>query len=118
MTTVPVLGVGDLLARLASELLSLQAMTAEIEQALGDLLPAAHLDAGPLRTLQHLDLLNQSLQALASVCTSSAALASAEWSVDAAKAAGHLPLAALARRLTGEPAATPAEHGDELFAGD
>lgn len=117
MTTVPMLGVGDLLARLASELLSLQAMTAEIEEALGDLLQSARLEAGPLRTLQHLDLLNQSLHALADVCSSSAALAPADWAVDAAKATGNVPLADLARRLAGGPAATPAEHGDELFTG-
>lgn len=109
-----------LFARLSAELASLQAMTTEVEQALGDLIvPQAAPGSGGLRTFQHLDLMNQTLQALSGFCAELAARSSPGWAIDAAGLTRQLPLAALARRLAGEGAAPPgADQGVELFTLD
>jgi len=110
----------DLLSRLAAELRSLQAMTAEVEHALGDVITLqGGLDAARLRTLQHLDLVNQSLRALAGVCSDCADGASPDWTLDATLILAKLPLAALARRLAGDAACSGGvDQGDELFTAD
>ena len=111
------LGVGDLLTRLSAELSTLRAMTVEVEGAVGTLI-AGEKGAPPaqlLQPLQRLDILNQSLGALAGVCASAGALAPAGWMIDGAAAMAGLPLAGLAQRLSGVDDPAAQIHEDEFF---
>jgi hypothetical protein len=67
---------------------------------------------------QILDLMTQSLGAMADYLKALAAGLPADWRVDAAPAAAILPLAELARRLSGGAGDRPSEAGDlDLFGG-
>lgn len=114
------LGVGDLLTRLSAELSALRAMTAEVEGAVGELMAGG--DGPPvtarLQALQLLDILNQSLAALATVCANGGALAAEDWRIDGAATTANLPLAGLTQRLSGRQEPAAPREGDELFGAD
>ena len=81
-----------LLAQLAHELGALQLMAADMEATVDDMIErhAGMLDARSIQNLQLLDILNQTLLALAAFAANAAALASPEWTVDGqAAVAGH-----------------------------
>ena len=113
------LAVPALLHQLAHELAALQRIAAEMEDAIDGMIErqAGALDAASMRKLQLLDILNQSLLALADFAGRAAALASPEWRLDGATAAADLKLSRLAQRLAaGAGDAGPAsEDGVELF---
>ena len=115
----PTLPVPALLRQLAQELEALQHMSAEIETAIDEVIErqTGTLDASGMRKLQLLDILNQSLVALAAFAAGAAALASPAWRIDGAAAAADLRLAGLAQRLSsggGDAGAAP-DNGVELF---
>jgi hypothetical protein len=113
------LAIPALLRQLARELDALQRMAAEMECAVDGMIErhAGTLDAASMRNLQLLDILGQSLQALATFAGNAAALASPAWRLDGGAAAADLTLASLAQRLAaGEgDAASAAADGVELF---
>lgn len=110
-----------LLRQLARELESLQAMAANMETAVDDMIErhAEVLDAKSMQNLQLLDIMSQTLAALSVFADVTASLASPHWAVDAEAATAQLKLASLAHRLArGEDHTPPhAEDGDdyELF---
>ncbi len=90
-----------LLNQLSLELGALQLMAADMEATVDDMIErnAGALDARSIQNLQLLDILNQTLLALARFAANTAALASPEWQVDGMAAAADLKLASLAQRL-------------------
>ncbi|MEI7598206.1 MAG: hypothetical protein WCJ41_02680 [Aestuariivirga sp.] len=90
-----------LLNQLSLELGALQLMAADMEATVDDMIErnAGVLDARSIQNLQLLDILNQTLLALARFAANTAALASPEWQVDGAAAVADLKLASLAQRL-------------------
>jgi hypothetical protein len=101
MSASHVLALPVLLTQLAHELGALQLMTADMEGSVDDMIErhAGMLDARSIQNLQLLDILNQSLLALAAFSRDTAALASPEWKVDALAATADIKLASLAQRL-------------------
>lgn len=90
-----------LLTQLAHELGALQLMASDMESSVDDMIErhAGSLDARSIQNLQLLDILNQSLLALATFSANAAALASPCWTVDAREATSGITLASLAHRL-------------------
>lgn len=90
-----------LLRQLAHELGALQLMTADMEASVDDMIErhAGVLDARSIQNLQLLDILNQTLLALAAYAANVSALASSDWAVDGRAATADLKLASLAARL-------------------
>jgi hypothetical protein len=101
MTSPTVLPLPLLFTQLAHELGALQLMAADMESSVDDMIErhAGSLDARSIQNLQLLDILNQSLLALATFSANAASLASPDWTVDAAEATGGINLASLAQRL-------------------
>ncbi|MFN4143366.1 hypothetical protein [Aestuariivirga sp.] len=98
---IPQLSMPELLEQLARELAALQAMVAEMEGAVDDMIErqSGMLDSRSIRNLQLLDILSQTLAALSAFAGLTASLSSADWRVDAGAATAGLKLASLAQRL-------------------
>jgi hypothetical protein len=90
-----------LLTQLAHELGALQLMAADMESSVDDMIErhSGSLDARSIQNLQLLDILNQSLLALAAFSANAAAIASPDWKVDPVAATAGIKLASLAQRL-------------------
>ena len=90
-----------LLAQLSHELGALQLMAADMEATVDDMIErhAGVLDARSIQNLQLLDILNQTLLALAQFTATTAGLASPAWSVDGHATVDGITLASLAQRL-------------------
>lgn len=90
-----------LLAQLSHELGALQLMAADMEATVDDMIErhAGVLDARSIQNLQLLDILNQTLLALARFAANTAVLAAPEWAVNGSEAVAGLKLASLAQRL-------------------
>ena len=90
-----------LLTQLSHELGALQLMAADMEATVDDMIErhATVLDARSIQNLQLLDILNQTLLALARFAANTAALSAPEWQVDGGAAVSGLTLAGLAQRL-------------------
>lgn len=91
-----------LFAQLSHELAALQRMAADMEATVDDMVERhpGMLDARSIQNLQLLDILNQTLLALAQVAANAAALASPGWQVDGQASVAGLTLAGLAQRLS------------------
>jgi hypothetical protein len=109
-----------LLQQLAHELCALQLMVQAMEGSV-DAMIARHagvLDARSIQNLQLLDILNQTLLALATCAGTAAALAPPGWTLDGKAATAGITLASLAQRLgkgTGS-ATAPCTDAYELFS--
>ena len=90
-----------LLSQLSYELGALQLMAADMEATVDDMIErhATVLDARSIQNLQLLDILNQTLLALAQVAANAAALVPPECRVDGLAAVSGIKLASLAQRL-------------------
>lgn len=90
-----------LFAQLAHELGALQLMAADMEATVDDMIErhAGALDARSIQNLQLLDILNQTLQALARFAANTADLAAPDWQVDGPSTVAEIKLASLAQRL-------------------
>ena len=90
-----------LLAQLSHELGALQLMAADMEATVDDMIErhAGVLDARSIQNLQLLDILNQTLQALARFAANTAALAAPDWQVNGSDTVAEIKLASLAQRL-------------------
>lgn len=108
-----------LLSRLAAELAGLQVLAGDMEATVDDMVErhAGMLDARSIRNLQLLDIVNQTLLALAAVAGNAAARAAPEWTIDGQAAVAGVKLAGLAQRLAeGAGHAPPPEaESYELF---
>jgi hypothetical protein len=114
------LAVTALLTQLAQELGALQMMAAEMESSVDDMIErhAGVLDARSIQNLQLLDILNQTLLALAAFAGNAGSLAAPEWRISGRAATAGITLASLAQRLArggGSAARTPAD-AYELFS--
>ena len=114
------LPVTALLTQLAHELGALQLMAADMESSVDDMIErhAGVLDARSIQNLQLLDILNQTLLALATFSANAASLASPDWTVDGKAATADIKLASLAQRLAkggGHPGKVTAD-AYELFS--
>lgn len=91
-----------LLTQLSHELGALQLMAADMEATVDDMIErhAGVLDARSIQNLQLLDILNQTLLALAQFSANAAALAARDWQIDGAAAVSSITLASLAQRLS------------------
>jgi hypothetical protein len=109
-----------LLKQLAHELGALQLMAADMESSVDDMIErhAGVLDARSIQNLQLLDILNQTLLALATFADKAASLAPPEWTLDGAAATAELKLASLAQRLSKGAGSASKESADayELFS--
>ncbi len=109
-----------LLAQLSHELGALQLMAADMEATVDDMIErhAGALDARSIQNLQLLDILNQTLLALARFTANAAALSSPEWRVDGQASIAGLTLAGIAQRLSrgAGHAVKPHDEVYELFA--
>jgi hypothetical protein len=93
----------------------LAALADRCEALQAGLAPALQSGAA-IEEAQTLDLLTQSLAAVADYLHALSSALPAEWVVDAAPAAAIVPLAELARRLTGAGLHAPPESGElDLF---
>ena len=114
------LAVRSLLKQLSHELGALQLMAADMESTVDDMIErhAGVLDARSIQNLQLLDILNQTLLALATFADNAAALASPVWTVDGRAATADLKLASLAQRLAkgAGSASKAANESYELFS--
>ncbi|MFO1131487.1 MAG: hypothetical protein U1E16_05735 [Hyphomicrobiales bacterium] len=90
-----------LLAQLSHELAALHVMAADMESTVDDMIErhATVLDARSIQNLQLLDILNQTLLALARFAANTAALAAPEWKVNGPATVADITLAGLAQRL-------------------
>lgn len=90
-----------LLAQLSHELGALQLMAADMEATVDDMIErhATVLDARSIQNLQLLDILNQTLLALARFAANTAALAAPDWTVSGPATVADITLASLAQRL-------------------
>ncbi|PZF76570.1 hypothetical protein DK847_12250 [Aestuariivirga litoralis] len=109
-----------LLSQLSHELGALQLMAADMEATVDDMIErhAGVLDARSIQNLQLLDILNQTLLALAQYAANTAALCSPEWKADGVATVHGITLASLAHRLsrgTGQAVKVEAE-SYELFS--
>lgn len=109
----------QLLAQLSHELGALQLMAADMEATVDDMIErhAGVLDARSIQNLQLLDILNQTLLALARFAANTAAQAEASWQVDGGATVTGITLASLAHRLArgAGQAARAEEESYELF---
>jgi hypothetical protein len=114
------LAVTALLTQLAQELGALQMMAAEMESSVDDMIErhAGVLDSRSIQNLQLLDIVNQTLLALATFSANAASLASPDWTLDASAATADIKLASLAQRLSngGGTASRAAADAYELFS--
>jgi hypothetical protein len=114
------LAVTALLRQLAHELGALQLMAADMEATVDDMIErhAGVLDARSIQNLQLLDILNQTLLALATFAGNAAALSNAGWRIDGQAATADIKLASLAQRLArgGAVAARAQADSYELFS--
>ena len=96
------LPISVLLAQLSHELGALQLMAADMEATVDDMIErhATVLDARSIQNLQLLDILNQTLLALAQFAANTAALAAPGCKVDGLAAVTGIKLAGLAHRLS------------------
>lgn len=103
-----------LLRQMARELEALQAMAADMETSVDDMVErhGEVLDTKSMQNLQLLDIMNQTLAALSLFADVTASLASPLWAVDAEAATAQLKLASLAHRL-----AKGIDHKPEAAAG-
>jgi len=109
-----------LLRQLAHELCALQLMVQAMEDPVNGLIArhAGVLDARSIQNLQLLDILDQTLLALATCAGTAAALAKPGWTIDGKAATAGITLAGLAQRLsegTGNAAAASSA-AYELFS--
>ena len=76
-------------------------MTADMESSVDDMIErhAGVLDARSIQNLQLLDILNQTLLALATFAGNAASLSCPEWRIDGKAVTAELKLASLAQRL-------------------
>ena len=90
-----------LLTQLSQELGALHLMAADMEATVDDMIErhAGVLDARSIQNLQLLDILNQTLLALARFAANAAALSPRHWEVDGTAAVSDIRLASLAQRL-------------------
>jgi hypothetical protein len=114
------LAMSALLRQLAHELGALQLMAADMESSVDEMIErhARMLDARSIQNLQLLDIVNQTLLALAAFAENAAALSPPEWKIDGKAATAGLKLASLAQRLArggGNAGRTPAD-AYELFS--
>lgn len=101
----------SVMAQIGAELRMLVAAFGAVEAAVDAIVAESHRkDARTVRDLQNLDLLAQSLQALATFTEDLSASVPQAWQVDTATAARSLTLAALARRLRLSSIAPAADH--------
>jgi hypothetical protein len=109
-----------LLNQLARELGALQLMAADMESSVDDMIErhAGVLDPRSIQNLQLLDIVNQTLLALAQFAGNAAALCGPEWRIDGRAATAGLTLASLAQRLArgGGSAGRPPAEAYELFS--
>jgi hypothetical protein len=116
----PDLAVTQLFTQLAHELGALQLMAADMESSVDDMIErhAGVLDARSIQNLQLLDIVNQTLLALATFSANAAALASPDWKVDGRSATAGIKLASLAQRLAkgGGSAGKATADAYELFS--
>jgi len=114
------LPLSQLLSQLAHELGALQLMAADMEATVDDMIErhATVLDARSIQNLQLLDILNQTLLALAQFAANTAALAAPDCKIDGPAAVTGIKLASLAQRLSrGTGQAVKAEADSyELFS--
>lgn len=93
----------------------LAALADRCEALQAGLAPALQSGAA-IEEAQTLDVLTQSLAAVADYLHAVSAILPADWQVDAAPAAAIVPLTELARRLLGGPLQAPPEAGElDLF---
>jgi hypothetical protein len=107
--------------QLSRELGALHLMAADMESAVDGMIErhAGVLDARSIQDLQLLDILSQTLQALAGFSANAALLSAPDWTLDGRQATAGLKLASLAQRLAcgGDVhAAKPAAETYELFS--
>lgn len=117
MTHLPL---AQLLSQLSHELGALQLMAADMEATVDDMIErhAGVLDARAIQNLQLLDILNQTLLALARFAANAAHLAPPHWTLDGPSTVEGITLASLAQRLargSGQAVKMEAE-SYELFA--
>ena len=107
-----------LFSQLSHELAALQRMAADMEATVDDMVERhpGMLDARSIQNLQLLDILNQTLLALARFAANSAALAAPGWQVDGQASVAGLTLAGLAQRLRHLEAQPARAAGDERGA--
>jgi hypothetical protein len=109
-----------LLTQLAHELSALQRMAADMENAVDDMIEhhAGVLDARSIQNLQLLDIVSQTLQALATFASNASTLASPDWRMDGVAATAGIKLASLAQRLAHGSGTAGKAHVDsyELFS--
>lgn len=98
MSTLPL---PVLLTQLSHELGALQLMAADMEATVDDMIErhAGVLDARAIQNLQLLDILNQTLLALARFAANTAQLAPPHWTLDGPATVEGITLASLAQRL-------------------
>ena len=114
------LPLAQLLSQLSHELGALQLMAADMEATVDDMIErhAGVLDARSIQNLQLLDILNQTLLALAQFAANTAGLAPPDARIDGLAAVHGIKLASLAQRLSrgaGHAVKTEAE-SYELFS--
>ena len=90
------------ITQLSHELGALQLMAADMEATVDDMIErhAGVLDARSIQNLQLLDILNQTLLALARFAANTAGLAAPHWQVDGSATVAGITLASLAQRLS------------------
>jgi hypothetical protein len=105
-----------LFSQLSHELAALQCMAADMEATVDDMVERhpGMLDARSIQNLQLLDILNQTLLALARFAANASALASPGWQVDGEASVAGLTLAGLAQRLS-RGAGHPVRAQDEVY---
>jgi hypothetical protein len=105
-----------LFSQLSHELAALQCMAADMEATVDDMVERhpGMLDARSIQNLQLLDILNQTLLALARFAANASALASPGWQVDGKASVAGLTLAGLAQRLS-RGAGHPVRAQDEVY---
>ena len=113
-------GADSFVAKMGAEAVRDALVKTDMEATVDDMIErhATVLDARSIQNLQLLDILNQTLLALARFAANTAALSAPEWQVDGAAAATGLTLASLAQRLargTGQAVRDEAE-SYELFS--
>lgn len=90
------------ITQLSHELGALQLMAADMEATVDDMIErhAGVLDARSIQNLQLLDILNQTLLALARFAANTAQLSAAHWTIDGRATVDGITLASLAQRLS------------------
>ena len=114
------LPLSQLLSQLSHELGALQLMASDMEATIDDMIErhATVLDARSIQNLQLLDILNQTLLALARFAANTATLAPPAWQLDGLATVHGIRLASLAQRLAQGAGQAHCAEGDsyELFS--